>query len=161
MHLHIGDSIKIITVWVDDLLLFMNSKDKMAKLKDELQGLFNITDLGEPSKLIGLEFTHDQEQWMLTIWQTQYIENLLEKYLMQDGNTMSTLLNSNMKLEPCEPSIEPASQCGKYASLTGSLMYATIGTCPDIIYAVNKLCSFNQNPDLVHWTAAKRILHYL
>ena len=40
-------------------------------------------------------------------------------------------------------------------------MYAAIGTCPDIVYAVNKLCSFNNNPDLAHWTAAKRILRYI
>ena len=40
-------------------------------------------------------------------------------------------------------------------------MYAAIGTHPDITYAVNKLCSFNQNPDLVHWTTAKCILCYL
>ena len=56
---HIGDSIEIITVWVNNLLLFTNSKDKMTKLKDELQGLFDITDLGEPSKLVGLEITRD------------------------------------------------------------------------------------------------------
>ena len=133
----------------------------MTKLKDELQGLLNITNLGEPSKLVGLEFTHDREWGTLTIWQTQYIKNLLKKYLMQDGNTVSTPLNPNMKLEPCELSAEPASQCGKYTSLTGSLMYATIDTHPDIAYAVNKLCFFNQNPDLVHWTAAKHILCYL
>ena len=133
----------------------------MAKLKDELQGLFNITNLGEPSKLVGLEFTCDQEWEMLTIQQTQYIKNLLEKYLMQDGNAVFTPLNPNMKLKFCKPSAELASQCGKYASLTGSLMYTTIGTHPDIIYAVNKLCSFNQNPDLVHWITAKHVLCYL
>jgi hypothetical protein len=48
-----------------------------------------------------------------------------------------------------------------YASLTGSLMYAAIGTRPDIAYAVNRLCSFNNNPDMIHWTAAKRVLRYL
>jgi hypothetical protein len=40
-------------------------------------------------------------------------------------------------------------------------MYATIGTCPDIAYATNKLCSFNNNPDMAHWAAAKRVLQYL
>ena len=54
-----GNSIKIITVWVDNLLLFMNGKETMVKLKNDLKKLFNITDLGEPNKLVGLEFTHD------------------------------------------------------------------------------------------------------
>lgn len=37
-------------------------------------------------------------------------------------------------------------------------MYATIGTCPNIAYATNKLCSFNANLGLAHWTAVKRVL---
>ena len=133
----------------------------MVRLKDDLKGLFDITNLGKPNKLIGLEFTHDRERGTLTIQQTQYIENLLEKYLMHDGNAVSTPLDPNVKLEPCEPSAEPMPQYGNYASLTGSLMYAAIRTCPDIAYAVNKLCSFNHNLDMVHWTAAKRVLRYL
>ena len=40
-------------------------------------------------------------------------------------------------------------------------MYAAIGMRPDIAYTMNKLCSFNNNPDLAHWTAAKRVLRYL
>ena len=42
---HEGNSIKIITIWVDNLLLFMNSKDKMVKMKNNLKGLFDITNL--------------------------------------------------------------------------------------------------------------------
>ena len=156
-----GNSIEIITVWVDNLLLFTNSKETMVKLKNDLKKLFNITDLGEPNKLVGLEFMHNREWGTLTIRQTQYIENLLKKYLMHDGSAMSTLLDPNLKLKPCKLSAEPASQYGNYASLIGSLMYATIRTRPKIAYTVNKLCSFNSNPDLVHWTAAKRVLCYL
>ena len=80
---------------------------------------------------------------------------------MRNGNAVSTPLNPNQKLEPCEPSAEPMPQYGNYTSLTGSLMYAAIGTRPDIAYTVNKLCSFNHNLDMVHWTAAKCILCYL
>ena len=73
-----GDFIEIITVWVNNLLLFTNSKDKMVKLKDDLKGLLDISDLGEPNKLVRLELMCDRERGTLTIWQTQYIENLVE-----------------------------------------------------------------------------------
>ena len=33
---HNGNSIEIITIWVNDLLLFTNSKEQMVKLKDDL-----------------------------------------------------------------------------------------------------------------------------
>ena len=32
---------------------------------------------------------------------------------------------------------------------------------PDISYAVNKCTQFTSNPNIIHWKAAKRIVHYL
>jgi len=40
-------------------------------------------------------------------------------------------------------------------------MYTAIGTHLDIMYTMNKLCSFNSNPDMAHWNATKRVLRYL
>ena len=152
-------SIEIITVWVDDMLLFTNSKERMDALKQELRTLFDITDLGEPSKLVGLEITRDRPNGTLTIKQTKYIESLLQKYGLQDANPVTIPMDPTLKLESAP--ITTSDTNWNYASLTGSLMYAVIGTRPDITYAVNKLCSFTSNPDLEHWTAAKRILRYL
>ena len=44
-------------MWVNDLLLFTNSKDRMDALKRELANQFEITNLGEPNKLVGIEIT--------------------------------------------------------------------------------------------------------
>jgi hypothetical protein len=154
------NGIKIITVWVDDLLLFTNSKDRMDILKRELSNQFEITDLGEPNKLIGIEITRDRTNGTLNISQSKYIEAILERYGLENANSVSTLLDPNIKLEPKETHVDPHTINGNYASLTGSLMYAAIGTRPDIAYAVNRLCSFNNNPDMIHWTAAKRVLRY-
>ena len=52
--------IEIITVWVDDLLLFTNSKPQMTALKKELQTLFDVTDLGELNKLVGIKITYQR-----------------------------------------------------------------------------------------------------
>ena len=150
------NSIEIITVWVDDLLLFTNSKDRMDALKRELANQFKITDLGEPNKLVGIKITQDKENGTLTISQTKYIEAILEKYGLENANSVSTPLDPNIKLEPQQMHNDASTINGNYASLTGSLMYATIGTRPNIAYAVNKLCLFNNNPDMIHWTAAKK-----
>ena len=92
--------IEIITVWVDDLLLFTKDKIQMDNLKRELDNLFEITDLGEPSKLIGIEITRDRANGTLTISQTKYIESILEKEKMDNANPVSTPLDPNVKLEP-------------------------------------------------------------
>ena len=49
------DSIEIITVWVDDLLIFTNDQRLMNDLKQELQSMFEVTDLGDPNKIVGIE----------------------------------------------------------------------------------------------------------
>lgn len=42
-----------------------------------------------------------------------------------------------------------------------SLMYAQVGTRPDIAFATNHLARFCEEPKLVHWRAMKRVLKYL
>src|SRR5687768_11411370 len=48
-----------------------------------------------------------------------------------------------------------------YESLVGSLLYASLGTRPDIAHAVNEISKFVKNPGYDHWLAAKRILCYI
>ena len=40
-------------------------------------------------------------------------------------------------------------------------MYATLGTRPDICFAVQSVSRFNSKPGLIHWEAVKRIFRYL
>ena len=48
-----------------------------------------------------------------------------------------------------------------YHEAVGSLMYATLGTQPDICFAVQTVLRFNSEPGLAHWEAVKRIFWYL
>jgi len=48
-----------------------------------------------------------------------------------------------------------------YHEAIGSLMYASLGTCPDITYAVQTVSCFSTNPGIEHWEAVKRIFRYL
>jgi hypothetical protein len=45
--------------------------------------------------------------------------------------------------------------------MVGSLMYAALGTRPDIAFCVTILSKYNANPLQMHLTAAKRALRYL
>jgi hypothetical protein len=40
-------------------------------------------------------------------------------------------------------------------------MYASLGTCPDISFAVQTVSRFSKNPGLAHWDAVKRVFRYL
>ena len=48
-----------------------------------------------------------------------------------------------------------------YASLIGSINYCAISTRPEILYTTNKCTPFTSKPNITHWEAAKRIVHYL
>lgn len=40
-------------------------------------------------------------------------------------------------------------------------MYASLGTRPNISFAMTTLSRFLTNPGPVHWSAVKRVFHYL
>ena len=48
-----------------------------------------------------------------------------------------------------------------YRAVIGSLLWLSLGTRPDITYAVSQVAKFSANPGLEHWKAMKRILRYL
>jgi len=48
-----------------------------------------------------------------------------------------------------------------YQSAVGSLMYAMLGSRPDLAYSVGLVSQFNHCPKPEHWIAVKRIFRYL
>ena len=146
------------TVWVDDLLLFASLNRVMNNLKEELNSTFDITDLGEPSKIVGIEIAQSHNS--LTISQPQYIDSILKKYKMMDTNSVLTPLDPNVKLSPNENGAKP-DHSNDYASLIGSLQYLAVATRPDIAYTINRLAAYTANPSLEHYSAAKQVLRYI
>ena len=65
-----------------------------------------------------------------------------------------------MKLEKAKEDSEIFDQ-GRYQSAVGSLLYLSIGTRPDITYAVSNLARYCARPTKEHWLAIKRIIRYL
>jgi Reverse transcriptase (RNA-dependent DNA polymerase) len=120
------DEMILITIWVDDLLIFTTSIKSMEITKHDISESFEVTDLSEPNKMVRIEINQDQEHRKIIIMQTSYIEAILAKYSLQDACPVHTLLDTNIKLKPGEP--EAGNHSNNYASLIGSLMYAAVGT---------------------------------
>jgi hypothetical protein len=137
------------------LLLFARV---MRQLTDDRKTIFDVTDLGEPTMIVGIEITHRKDT--LTISQGQYVDSILKKYGMHNVNPVSTPMDPNVKFEPNKEEREP-NRSNSYASLIGSLQYLTIATCLDIAYAVNRLAAYTANPSFDHYNAANHMLRYL
>jgi hypothetical protein len=48
-----------------------------------------------------------------------------------------------------------------YHEAVGSLMYAALGTCPDITFAIHALTRYSSKFGPTHWNAIKRVFSYL
>ena len=153
--------IEIITAWVDDLLLFTETAQFMNTLKAELKTVFDVTDLGSPQKIVGIEIDHDRENGRLKISQTQYIDNLLAKYNMTDCKPVATPMDVSIDLDNAEELPKDSPIRGLYRTLVGELMYLAIASRPDEANVIRRLATYLSRPGDIHWRAAKRVLRYL
>ena len=154
----VDEDFVIITVWVDDLLLFATTIELRDKARADIEREWEVTDLGEPSKIVGIEINQTQD--FISISQIRYIESILRKEGMERCNSVSTPLDPNVPLVP-NPEGNEGSRSNSYARLLGQLQFVANATRPDICYAVNRLAAYTANPSLQHTTALKRILRYL
>lgn len=72
-----AENIAILTVWVDNLMLFASSDEILKSVKIQLSAEWEITDLGEPAKIIGIEITRILDG--IKISQEKYIDSILNK----------------------------------------------------------------------------------
>jgi hypothetical protein len=61
-----SSNMEIITVWVDDLMIFAPSGKSMTRLQNDLRSVFDLTDLGAPAKIIGIEISQTTNTIMLS-----------------------------------------------------------------------------------------------
>ena len=141
-----------IMVWVDDMLTFATTVDLQKKAKADVESKWEITDLGIPSKIVGIELTISPDS--IFISSSKYINSILLREDLGRTNSVSTPLNPNITLVP-NPEGSNGDQSNLFASLLGELQYITNATCPDIAYAVNRLATYTANPSLQHHTTLK------
>ena len=148
------------SVYVDNFRLFANSKAGMIKLKGELNEKFQMTELGEMKKILGIRIERDRKQGTLTMSQGHYINIILAQFNMSTAHPVSTPLHKMIKLNSSLDLMGPTIEV-PYAKAIGSLMYAALSTRPDLAFAVQHLSQFITTYRVEHWTAIKHILRYL
>ena len=85
---------------------------------------------------------------------------LLRKYNFHDHKSVATPFDSSVHLFPVNNDDEIFKQ-KDYASIIGSLRYATDCTRSDIAYAVGVLSRFTSKLSKDHWLAIERVMRYL
>jgi transposase InsO family protein len=160
-----GDLLVLVALYVDDLLLLSNSLDGLSALKKDLCKRFSMADLGEAHYILGIQIDRDRATRTLSISQREYVHKVLQRFEMADCKAVTTPLATNAQLtkadSPLLPTTQDAAFIRQYQSAVGALMYAMMGTRPDLAFAVAALSQFSSNPGQPHWDAIKHVLRYL
>lgn len=138
----IKDSIVIVAVYVDDLFVFSNNKVEKHKLFDLLKKNFDVKFLGQIEKCLGIKVERDRKKGFIALTQSHYIKRLLERFGMTDVKSVSTPMDSNVKLEKSDSNADTCNTKIPYQELIRGLMYLSVCTRPDIAYASSALSQF-------------------
>uniref|UniRef100_A0A8D8QIS8 Copia protein n=1 Tax=Cacopsylla melanoneura TaxID=428564 RepID=A0A8D8QIS8_9HEMI len=144
-------------VYVDDLLIVSQSLELVNQVKSALMDRFQMLDMGNVSSFLGLEISKHGDE--LHISQAKYLAKLVEKFGLQNCNPAKTPMEVVQNMLPDDNPVKDFDK--PYRLLLGSLMYAMLGSRPDLSYALNYLSRFQNNPNDVVWNMLKRVLRYV
>lgn len=151
----------IIAIYVDDLLVVGPSKEDIDEIKRSLGSRFDMSDLGPCHQYLGISVRRDRANRTIYLNQRSYIEKFLKDHDMWDVKTAVTPIDS-AKLSKAPQGYQAADSLRlRYQRAVGSLMYAMLGTRPDIAFAVSIVSRYSSNPTSEHWTAVTRVFRYL
>jgi histone deacetylase 1/2 len=145
-------------VYVDDIIMVSSSMVAADRLIKGLGTNFAVKDLGPLHYFLGIEVATLPQGLALT--QKKYALDLLRRAGMLKCSPAPTPMTVSDKLSNSDGDLLSAEDATKYRSIVGGLQYL-LHTCPDISFAVNKVCQYLHAPRSPHWSAVKRILRYI
>ena len=85
-------------LYVDDILIAHKSKSEIQVVKAKLQKEFEMKELGNARRILGMEIERDKKNETLFLSQKSYIQKILQRYNMFDSRSMLTPIASHFKL---------------------------------------------------------------
>ncbi|GAA5945328.1 uncharacterized protein JCM15063_001077, partial [Sporobolomyces koalae] len=156
-----GGEFHYIALYVDDLLFISSSLEEITRCKDGLREEYGIKDLGEAKFILGIQ-NHRRQDRSIFLSQKAYLEDVLLRLGQAGCRTAPTPMipNSQLQLAPEDHSPSPSFRT-RYLQAIGSLMYAMLGTRPDLAHVVGVLGRHSARPNATHWAAVLRCLQYI
>ncbi|CAI7840827.1 unnamed protein product [Closterium sp. NIES-53] len=158
-----GEEEKVfLLVYVDDILLFSPSLERIKEVQRKLKDTFQCKVLGPVGYYLGLDVEWDEVKGWLRLHQHKYLAAMGEKYGLEEGRSVKTPLPSGFQLHLDEEEGEVLDYELQrwFQSMVGSLMYASVNTRPDIAFSVSQLARVVSRPLQEHLDAAERLVRY-
>ncbi|GKB52526.1 retrovirus-related pol polyprotein from transposon TNT 1-94, partial [Tanacetum coccineum] len=138
-------------LYVDDMLIACKSKVEIGTTKSLLKKEFNMKELGEAKKFLGMKIVRDRSRKILRVSQSGYVSKIMNNFRIDNEKSVKMPLGGHFKLslKDCpvrDCDVERMSKV-PYVNAIGSLMYLMVCTRPDIAYAVSVVSRYLANPD--------------
>jgi hypothetical protein len=146
----------IVALYVDDGLVAAQTDDDLKNFTTDLKSQFSVT-VSSASCFLGLQINRLPDG-SVAVCQENYTKKILQRFNMDECNKVATpieKLNADHEL-----SVE-LNERVPYREAVGSLIYLTVGTRPDIAFAVSVVSQTLDRPTNADWENVKRILKYL
>ncbi|KAK0584014.1 hypothetical protein LWI29_006522 [Acer saccharum] len=138
---------------------------RIRYLKDKLKSEFDMKDLGNAKKILGIEISRVRKENRLCLNQSLYLSKLINRFNMKNCKPANVPLASNFILSAAlSPRTLEESRYMEnipYSSAVGSVMYSMISTRPDLAQAISVLSRYMAKPGKGHWNAMKWLLRYI
>ena len=130
----------ILLLYVNDMLIAGSSIEEINNLKKQSSKQFAKKDLGAAKQILGMRIIRDKTNGTLKHSQAEYVKKILSRFNMNEAKLVSIPLGSHFRLskEQSPKTKEERDHMSKvpYALAIGSLMYAMVGTRPDIAHVM-------------------------
>src|SRR6185369_13782426 len=80
----------MLALYVDDILIAHNSHEEVDVIVSKIAEKYDVSDFGEPEKLLGMRVQVDYEKDFIALDQENYIRETLERFNMNDSNPVET-----------------------------------------------------------------------
>ena len=154
------DKSLIVGLYVDDMVILSDKLTAVLEFKRAIAKRWEIKDLGEIQKILGLMVTRDRQERSIRITQSSFTDELVLEYGLTDARIAKTPTGSSESVEPASEKDEPGN-VDRYQRVIGQLMYLMRGSRPDICFTVSRLSRYVAKPAVRHWKCAMQVLRYL
>ncbi|GAA5945651.1 hypothetical protein JCM1841_005874, partial [Sporobolomyces salmonicolor] len=126
-----------------------------------LREQYGIKDLGDASCILGIDLVC-RPDGSVFLSQKAYLDTVLACLGQANCHPAPPPMIPNQQLVPAPTDSVggPSLRC-RYLQAVGSLMYAMLGTRPDLAHSVGVLGRFSSRPSQVHWAAVVRVCQYI
>ena len=149
-------------IFVDDMLIIYHQthRSEALELKNKLREAYELKELGEINKFIGIRIIRDRPNRKLWICQDNYIEKITHRFHLTSVKPPKTPLPSERLVKRSDGQATQ-SFMHQYQEKNGSLLWAAIMTRPDIAKTAQYLSEYLTNPSEHHMTAVDKAIAYL